>query len=41
MLFLRAAAVCLLIYASSALAQTNGILREVYYNINGNAVANL
>src|SRR5256885_4774115 len=41
MLFLRAAAVCLLIYASSALAQTNGIVREVYYNINGNAVANL
>jgi len=43
MQFLQAAAVCLLIFAGSACAQTNsnGILREVYYNINGSAVANL
>src|SRR6266536_4488025 len=31
----------LILFAVSGLAQTNGILREVYYNINGNAVSDL
>jgi len=39
---LPAAAALVLTYAPHALAQpSNGILREVYYNINGTAVANL
>src|SRR5437879_9538405 len=37
----RAVAILSISFAVSALAQTNGVLREVYYNISGNAVANL
>ena len=37
----RAVAILSISFAVSALAQTNGVVREVYYNINGNAVANL
>src|SRR5207244_12008494 len=37
----RAVAILSISFAVSALAQTNGILREVYYNISGSAVANL
>src|SRR5438132_12360296 len=40
--FLRPVVAFLLWFATGALAQTtNGILREVYYNISGSAVANL
>jgi len=38
---LPAAAALILACAPCAWAQSNGILREVYYNIGGNAVANL
>ena len=37
----RCIAVFSILFAASVLAQTNGILREVYYNISGSAVANL
>src|SRR5437762_12399833 len=39
--FLKLAATFFLLFTAGSFAQTNGILREVYYNIGGNAVANL
>jgi hypothetical protein len=38
---LRLAAAVLVLCSTGALAQTNGVLREVYYNIGGGAVADL
>jgi hypothetical protein len=40
-LFLRSVAACFLLFTAGAFAQSTGILREVYSNISGNAVANL
>src|SRR6185312_2953213 len=41
MKFLPAAAASFLLSAVAAFGQSSGVLREVYYNISGNAVANL
>ena len=37
----RAAGFLSFLFAAGAFAQTNGILREVFYNISGNAVSDL
>src|SRR5438309_1647913 len=39
--FLRLAVTFSLLFTNGIFAQTSGVLREVYYNISGNAVANL
>ena len=37
----RLGAIVLVLFSAGAWAQTNGVLREVYYNINGSAVSDL